>query len=60
MSTIIGSYKANEVLGVKVLDPVKYHPLMFSWVQNLYELPVWKEVLITSLSLDDLGPHPSG
>ncbi|KAJ0048080.1 hypothetical protein Pint_15203 [Pistacia integerrima] len=45
MITTFGCYKANEeAFSVKVLDPDKY-PLMFSWVQNLSDLPVCKEVI---------------
>ncbi|KAK3226782.1 hypothetical protein Dsin_006644 [Dipteronia sinensis] len=45
VSAVLATHKANEeVLGVKMVDPEKF-PLMFSWVQQLNELPPMKEVV---------------
>ncbi|KAM3269094.1 glutathione S-transferase U10 [Capsicum chacoense] len=41
----LGTYKAaEEVLGMKILDPEKY-PFVYSWVNTLLELPLVKETL---------------
>lgn len=43
MIATLGSFEPQEeVLGVKILDPVR-NPLIFSWVQALNQLPVVKE-----------------
>ncbi|KAK3226754.1 hypothetical protein Dsin_006616 [Dipteronia sinensis] len=44
VSAVLGTQKANEqVQGVKILDPERF-PLMVSWVHQLNELPLMKEV----------------
>ncbi|KMT10839.1 hypothetical protein BVRB_5g114920 [Beta vulgaris subsp. vulgaris] len=41
--SLFGAYKAREeVIGKKILDPEK-HPLIFSWVTSLMNLPVVQE-----------------
>ncbi|KAH7550309.1 hypothetical protein JRO89_XS13G0169400 [Xanthoceras sorbifolium] len=44
VSAVLGTQRANEqVQGVKIVDPERF-PLMFSWVEQLNELPVVKGV----------------
>ncbi|TXG50478.1 hypothetical protein EZV62_023002 [Acer yangbiense] len=44
VSAVLGTQKANEqVQGVKIVDPERF-PLMFSWVHQLNELPLMKQV----------------
>ncbi|KAL9243233.1 hypothetical protein vseg_017145 [Gypsophila vaccaria] len=41
---VLGTYRAHEeFLGVKILDPEK-HPVIYSWVTVLNDLPVVKEI----------------
>ncbi|XP_021860295.1 LOW QUALITY PROTEIN: glutathione S-transferase U10-like [Spinacia oleracea] len=62
--TIFASHKAQEeVLGKKILDPEK-HPLLYSWVAALTNLPVIKEsippshdTLVAALKKWSTTPH---
>ncbi|KAL5747442.1 hypothetical protein ACOSP7_024445 [Xanthoceras sorbifolium] len=45
VSAVLATHKANEeVFRVKIVDPERF-PLMFSWVEQLNEVPLVKEVV---------------